>query len=121
MLRLFDVIVVLDVTARNPKPRMMVCISPDEGEFLRINSRDKFRPCVPIHRLPDHRFLDHDSFIEVNILVLDEFVVEQCLGRSGVIGRVHDGMKDPILECIDGLTYISAADKARIRRDFGAV
>lgn len=119
MIELLDVIVTDDVTARVVKPRMMVCISPVMLEFLRINTRDRFKPCVPLSRLPHHPFLAHDSFVECNILELDEYVVEQSIGRNSIVGRLHDRMKAEIYERIQGLTYITKADKQRIRHDFG--
>ena len=93
---------------------MVVCIEPDLGFFLRINTKNYQKPCVPIIKIPDHPFLSWDSHIECNILDLDEYIIDEAIGASGVIGIVTASLCEAILKEIDSLPYISSVDKTAI-------
>lgn len=95
----------------------MVCLNYDEGWFLRINSEDKFQPCVAISK-KENTFLKHDSHVECRLLIIDEFELEEELKRKGVIGSVHPNAKDGILKKLLGLGYINKADKDELKRIF---
>jgi len=85
-------------TARGlAKTRMMVCISPEDGFFLPINTTDRFRPCFTLPRIPHHDWLKHDSHIECDVLVFDEYPVEESIAHDGIIGYVDFSHIDDIL------------------------
>lgn len=44
MLRALEVIAIFDGTLREPKPKLVASIVPEEGWFYRINSRPFLRP-----------------------------------------------------------------------------
>ena len=110
--RALDVVRDWDGTAGKPKWRMLVCVNPYDLWFYRINTRDTFRPCIALSKLPHHdRLLDHDSFIEVNLLEFDDFGMTDAT----VVGRVHHTMIDAILAAVDRSIHLSEADKTAIR------
>jgi hypothetical protein len=86
MLDPLDVILIFDGLIEPPHPKMVVCVQPEEGWFYRINSRPFLKPCLPLMKLPDHPWLDHDSFLHIDILMLDDYIVEasQRHHRQGV-------------------------------------
>ena len=99
---------------------MVVCVSPHDGWFYRINSRSHHRPCIALARSPDHLFLKHDSYLEVGEpLELDDYVVGEALGKSGIIGRVDPGHCAAILGHLAEARYLNEADKAKIRTILG--
>lgn len=110
-----------DQTIRPPGPKMVVCIEPNLGWFFRINSRPHWRPCIPLVREPHHRFLDHDSYLECNILDLDEYLIEEAVRESGVIGQLHIGVCGQIREAIRQNSTISNGDKAAIHAQMQAL
>ncbi|TWH01416.1 hypothetical protein L614_002400000210 [Ochrobactrum sp. J50] len=87
MLEPLDVILVFDVHIDPAKPKFWVCLCPDEGIFFRINSKSVWRPCFPISR-EDNKFLDHDSYVECNLLELDEYLIREAIVSKGKIGRL---------------------------------
>lgn len=92
---------------------MVVCIETEIGFYLRINSYPEWQPCVPIIKEPLHPFLKWDSNIECRILDLDDYIIEQALRTSGVIGSVSATLCRPILEAIGG-TPCSRADRMAV-------
>ena len=117
-LSLFDVIWAWNAALRPPKFKMVVCLDNAEGLFLRINTGDKFRPCVGIAKR-DHPFLDHDSYVECSLNVLDEYVIEEALAQDGVIGRVNEQHKAAIWQHLKTSPYISDRDKETLSVIFG--
>lgn len=96
---------------------MQVCIDYENGLFLRINSKDKIRPCVSILRT-DNPFLEHDSHVECSLNEIDEFEIEESLLRDGVIGTLDHGTAPQILEKILASPYTSPRDKEQVRTIF---
>jgi hypothetical protein len=114
LLGLFDVIWVFDRTTSPQKWKMYVCLSFDEGWFLRINSRNNFRPCASAPK-SENTWLEHDSFVECSLLALDEFEIEESLRRAGIVGRLNVILKSEILNHLIAAKYIRDDDKARLR------
>lgn len=111
-----DVIIIDDATISPPKPKMVACIHPAEGLFYRINSKSHWKPCIPLIREPNHLFLRRNSFLECgDPLILDEFVIEDSLSRSGVIGALHVDVCEGILKNLAAARYLKETDKAAIR------
>ncbi len=96
---------------------MQVCVSYEHGLFLRINTRDVIRPCVAISAA-DNPFLDHDSHIDCSISEIDEFEIEESLGRDGIIGYVDVKCADEVLSKLVTRPYINEADKEILRKSF---
>lgn len=113
-MQFFDVIWIFDRSIRDQKWKMQVCIYEAEGWFLRINSRDIIRPCVPILKA-ENPFLDHDSFIDCSLCMIDEYEVHDALQKAGVIGRVTTRVAPDVLTCLLAARYINEADKAVLR------
>ena len=113
MIRPLDVIWIPDDTIRPPGPKMVVCVEPDLGFYFRFNTHDNWEPSVPIRRLPDHGFLQWDSFIQCRILDPDDYIIQRALRDRGVIGRVSPSLCDPLLEA---LGYAAGS-----RRDLNAI
>jgi hypothetical protein len=110
-----DVIWIYDQNIDPKKWKMAVIIEPDCLFYFRINSRDHWKPCIPLGRDPHHLFLDHDSYLECNLpQELTEFDVEEAFNKKGVIGRVHGSLARLIYELVKVNTRISAADKKAI-------
>ena len=113
MLSTGDVIWVFDRTTNPPKSKMMVCLSFDDGWFLRINT-NKFRPAVAVDKTRNP-WLDHDSHVECNLLILDEFLVEESLrDQPDPLGKLHRDHFGAIVKAIMGLRFVRFADKQRI-------
>lgn len=116
MVRVFDVIWLYDDGAEGQrKPRMMVCLSPDDGFFFRINTSPKFLPNVAIMRNPHHAWLVHDSFVQCSLLEYDEYPVQETLESRGVIGQVHFSMVSPIVERLRA-AHFRQGDKLKITK-----
>ncbi len=96
---------------------MMVCLSYDEGWFLRINTTDFYRPCVAIKKA-DNEFLSHDSHVECALLIIDEDEINETLNKSGIIGRLSFAHKDEILKKLLSATYINAQEKDDLKHIF---
>ena len=92
---------------------MQICLDYEEGWFLRINTRDKIRPCVPIS-VRENSFLEHDSHVDCSINVIDEFELDEALKRDGVIGRLSLDSAPAILAALLATSYISTRDKDRL-------
>ncbi|RFC67492.1 hypothetical protein DY251_10870 [Mesorhizobium denitrificans] len=78
------------VNKNKPRPKMVACIEPQRGWFLRINSRSHFAPCFPINQT-DHPWLHAgDSFLGCRILQLTELQIEDALARNAgsAIGKI---------------------------------
>lgn len=110
-----DVIWLYHATAAGrAKQRMMVCISPEDGFFLPINTADRFRPCFALSKHPKHAWLDHDSHIECDILVYDDFEIEQSIRRNPAIGFVDFSHIPDIIDGLKQSRVVSAADRATV-------
>lgn len=116
LLQVLDVILIDDETVRPPKPKYVVCIEPDRGWFYRINSKGHWRPCVPLIRVPDHMFLDHDSFIECgDPLELDDYIIETTLERRKITGTVSRSISAALIQALAQARYLREEDKDAIR------
>lgn len=110
----FDVVWVWDASIRPPGSKMIVCVDFSEGEFLRINTLSRYKPCVPICRDPHHMWLEHDSHIECNLLIFDDYYIGEALKIRGVIGAVDSALKPNVLNLLMRSGTVPNADKARI-------
>ena len=119
MLQTLDVLLVQDDLITPPNVKFWVCIEPAMGWFFRINSKSHWRPCLKIDAA-DHPFLDHESFIECNLLEVDDSIVERALNWRGVLGRIDHKHCAQMMAIIDASGDIRTADKALIRAAFDA-
>lgn len=111
-MRPLEVTWIADSEIEPPGPKMVVCVEPYLGFYFRINTHDNWQPCVPISKEPDHKFLKWDSFIECTILDLDDYVIQQALKKSGVIGTISTSLSDPLIQ---NLGSCSRQDRNAIR------
>lgn len=94
---------------------MVVCIEPALGMFFRINTKPWQTPVLLEKRR--HAFLKWDSFLECGEpLELDDYVVEEAVRSSGVIGNVLAAKAGDIWTAVQGARTISPADKQAIRQ-----
>ena len=117
MVSFFEVIWLFDRTTNPPKPKMMVCLSYDDGFFLRINTSDKFRPCVAISNA-ENTWLDHDSYIECALLEIDEFELDESVMRNGIIGTVAFSCLDQVKDKLLSAKYLRPDDKRTLEAIF---
>jgi len=110
----FDVIWLYDRATRPQKEKMQVCIDYDEGWFLRINTRNVIRPCVPISKALNG-FLDHDSHIDCSLHIIDEYEIEEVLRTDGVYGTVNLCHTRAVLDALTGSIHINERDKEQLR------
>lgn len=94
---------------------MVVCVSPLDGYFFRINSENKWpRPVALL--LADCRFLRHDSYLECNTLLeFSDYIIEESLAATGMLGQLPTRYAQAICVAADGSQKISNVDKAKIR------
>ena len=97
---------------------MHVCLDYAQGWFMRTNTRNWHKPCVPISR-QDNPFLDHDSHIQCVILELDEFEIDEAVRTQGICGTVCEAARDPVLGHLLSDRTITERDKAELREIFG--
>jgi len=80
-LKPLDVIWTYDGLIRPPGPKMVVCLHPDTGLFVRINTKGRPPGSVLIAH-QEHSFLDHDSHVECGaVFELDDYVIDRRLIR----------------------------------------
>ncbi|MBW7921249.1 MAG: hypothetical protein H3C51_04030 [Rubellimicrobium sp.] len=113
MLRLFDVVWVFDLTTAPQKRKMFVCLSFDDGWYLRINTKPVPKPSVPVTKARNP-FLDHDSHVECALLEVDDYEIAEAIRRGGVVGRLSLWHRQAIAEGIRRAPYIRQRDKDRI-------
>jgi len=114
MLEAPDVVIFYDTLIAQPHPKMVACVEPSEGWFYRINSRPFLRPCVPLVRDPDHLFLEHDSYLQCQVLFSDDYLIEKCLRHRGMIGRISPALKKEIIRWTFQARNISAEESGKI-------
>jgi hypothetical protein len=79
MLRAGDVVVLFDGTIRPPKHKWFLCVSPANGWFLRINTKEIFRPCFAL-RAREDPCIEHDCFIELRGRIeFDRYDIDESL------------------------------------------
>ena len=77
-----DVVRLFDNLATPPKWKRFVCVSPEDGWFMRINSepRHDARRNVQLPRKGNECCLEHDSYLDLySILEFDDSVVDDSL------------------------------------------
>lgn len=108
-----------DEFIKPPGPKMLVCVSPADGIFFRINTENKWPIGVPIFKI-DNIFLKHDSFLQVgNALDLDDYIIDQSKRAGDPVKILDHKYIDLILAAIDRSHSISPADKAKIKKALG--
>ena len=116
MISPLQVVLIHDGTITPPGPKMVVCIHPDQGWYYRINSKNHWKPAVQILREPDHKFLDHDSFLECgDPLELDDYVIEESIRAKGIIGQIAPSLCPEIAAALKDARYLKEIDKEEIR------
>ena len=113
----FDVIWIYDRTTRPQKQKMQVCIDYNEGWFLRINTRDVIRPCVPISKKLNP-FLQHDSHVDCSIHIIDEYEIDEAIRNDGIYGTLNIAHAPDILVAMLKSVHINERDKAQLKMLF---
>lgn len=93
---------------------MVVCLCPERGLFVRINTRGWRPGSVPIAAGKSHPFLDHDSHVECGaVFELDDYVIDQSLDPpgKGVIGQVAPHVINALIAAIKAATSVTDEDK----------
>lgn len=115
MLTTGQVIWVFDRTTNPQKHRMMVCVSFEDGWFLRVNTNNRFRPAVPIDRARNP-WLDHDSHVECVVQEWDEFEITEAIReRGGSIGLLHRDHYPSVLAELLNNRFTRKSDKEKLR------
>jgi hypothetical protein len=115
VLRALDVIWIDDDLISPPGPKMVVCVAPALGLFVRINTRGHWPGSVALaQRL--HPFLKHDSFLECGaVFELDDYMIGQSFASGrGVIGRIDRAVVPDLLAAVRSARTLSARDREAI-------
>jgi hypothetical protein len=92
---------------------MVACVEPEKGFFYRINTKP-WRPAVELAKA-DHRFLDHDSYLECgDPMEIDDYLIEEGLQMRGVIGRLSPSVCHEVVTALAASRTLSPADKQAI-------
>ena len=108
-LRPLDVIWTHDGLISPPGPKMVVCLCPDAGLFVRINTKGWRPGSVSIKKL-EHPFLNHDSHVECGaVFELDDYVIDQSVDPpgKGIIGRIS------LITIVNMVAAVNAATSVR--------
>jgi hypothetical protein len=114
MLNPLEVIWIYDNLIEPPHPKMVACVHPAEGLFYRINSRPFLKPCVPLVKNPDHPWLDHDSFLHIDPLMLDDYIVGEALKRNGIVGTISPTLSKDIKRHTLDIRYMTLDERRAI-------
>jgi hypothetical protein len=117
LLRPGDVVAVFDATTRPPKTKRMIAVAVAEGWFLRINTRELWRPHLPMAARENPGCLDHDSFIELRgLLDLDMDELSEMLDRreAQVLGRIGAATARALVAAVGATPTFRAAEVERI-------
>jgi hypothetical protein len=116
MVRALDVIWIFDELINPPGPKMVVCVEPDRLFFFRINLEPKWGTHVLLKREPHHQFLSWDSYLECRgPLDLDEYIIDESIGRRGVIGSISAASVPEIVTALEQERTLNQADKDVIK------
>ncbi len=119
-LRVLDVIRIRDEHIKPPGPKFIVCVEPDKGLFLRINSDGWRDGSVSIAVAAHSAFLRHDSYIECGeLLEPDSFIIERALADGGIRGRIDTAMARAICDALMRTGAIARRDRMAICRALG--
>ncbi|MCX8100786.1 MAG: hypothetical protein N3D77_06035 [Geminicoccaceae bacterium] len=116
----WDVIWPYDPGVEPPKPKLWVCVEPEQLWFLRINSN----PAPGSIALPEalHPFLARDSWLHCygELIETDEHELATLLGRqriperSGVVGQIATAVRAAALAAIRRSPQLAPATIRRI-------
>jgi hypothetical protein len=113
-IKVLDVIWIEDNQIKPPGPKMVVCVEPFLGIFLRINS-DGWRDGSIAILKKENAFLKHDSYVECgDPFELDEYVQGQALKANGIIGKLDKSIAQEICKAVRACSLITRADKNEI-------
>ena len=119
-LRALDVIRIHDDHIRPPGPKFIVCVEPDLGLFLRINSDGWRDGSVAISFAAHSAFLRHNSYIECGeLLEPDSYIIGQALADGGIWGRIDAGVAPEIRDAIMRSGSLARRDRIAICRALG--
>ena len=114
-MRALEVIYVYSAVANPPKPKFVVCVEPECNFFFYINSRGHHHISTPLIKEPDHQWLDHDSFVQVNApLEFDDYIIDSDIEEHGIVGRVSDECAAAILSILSKDERVAKLDRDRI-------
>jgi hypothetical protein len=83
--------------------------------YFRINSKGHWPESIALPRLPDNLYLSHDSFVECgSVLEWDDFVIEESIKETGVIGFLSDDVARAIRKRVLATRRLSGPDRAAI-------
>lgn len=115
-----DVIYIMDDYIKPPGAKYVVCVEPDLGLYLRINSDGWRDGSVEVIRDKHAPFLHWDSFIECgDVLELDEFVIQDALDDKGILGSISDELCQEIADSVQHCSRLNMKDRLDIRAALG--
>ncbi len=110
-----EIILVFDENTRPPKPKLVVCVCPNEGMFFRINTHNHWPDSVLIDEKSHPGALEHDSYVSCSgPMELDDTVIDEAIRRHGVLGRVAPAVMAEVCKACNSSRQISARDKKAI-------
>lgn len=114
MIKVLDVVWVIDEFIKPPAPKMWVCVETSLGLYYRINTEPKWQISVPISQARN-AFLTHDSHLECGSpLEVDDYIIEQSIRRRGIHGRLDPYYVPSICDAVTRSRNIRDSDRAAI-------
>lgn len=98
------------------KPKWHLCVCPEKRLFLRINSKDLWRPAHPI-KAAKNPFLDHDSFVELRSL---HFFTESELRSAKLVGEMPTTQQLSVADAAQEAETLTDEQKDLIWEKLGA-
>ena len=102
-----DVVRIWDVYTVPSKTKLHICVCQVRRWFLRINSSPAFRPNHPL-LARDNRFLDHNSYVELQQLVEHR---AEAIEEAEHLGRLDDDAVAALCEAVKQCRTLSADHK----------
>ena len=123
MLAVGDVIVLYDGLIDSPKNKFFLCVSVEDGWYLRINTQSHWKPHFMLSAT-ENTCLDHDSFLELRgVIEHDDLLIEESIADDARNrrGRLTDDTLVAFAAMLPGVKTLTVAKKERILERIAAV
>jgi hypothetical protein len=105
-----DVIRIFDRWTHPPKPKRHICICTTRQFFLRINSKEVYKPCHLL-RQANNSFLEKDSYVELTQLVR-HYAYE--IPKAEILGRLSAAEAKLLVTAVEAAETLNEEHKRLI-------
>jgi hypothetical protein len=110
-----DVVRVFDNLTDPPKYKRLICVDREQGWFFRLNSRPIWKPNMLIPHEGNETWLEHNTYVHLNILEFDDTVVEESLKvPANFLGEISDGVRERLIEAVESASTLTQEQKDAI-------